>query len=181
MGDSITQGWTSLARDFPGMKVANRGISGDISSGVLFRLKDDVLDLDPAAIVLLIGTNDIGNGADPADTAENIEDILMAIKKANPKLKIVVCKVMPRGEQGNSDYKEKIKKLDGLIEQEVKDNPNIAICDTWTAFADENGGPIAADFNPDRLHLNAAGYAVWKKTLDPVLAKMQISSDAGGH
>jgi lysophospholipase L1-like esterase len=60
LGDSITQGWNDLASAFPDMKVANRGINGgDTTRGVLIRLQDDVLSLDPAAIVLLIGTNDL--------------------------------------------------------------------------------------------------------------------------
>ncbi|RYD73127.1 MAG: hypothetical protein EOP84_22040, partial [Verrucomicrobiaceae bacterium] len=57
LGDSITQGWQSLGKDFPGMKSANRGISGDTTRGVLFRLKEDVIDVHPRAVVLLIGTN----------------------------------------------------------------------------------------------------------------------------
>src|SRR5688572_12918710 len=55
LGDSITQGWgDDVGGAFAGMKVANRGISGDTSRGVLIRLKDDVLSLQPAAVVLLI-------------------------------------------------------------------------------------------------------------------------------
>jgi hypothetical protein len=60
LGDSITQGWgDDMGGYFAGMKVANRGISGDTSRGVLLRLKQDVLVLNPSGIVLLIGTNDL--------------------------------------------------------------------------------------------------------------------------
>ena len=60
LGDSITQGWgDSMGGSFPGVKVANRGISGDTTRGVLIRLKEDVLSLKPTGIVLLIGTNDL--------------------------------------------------------------------------------------------------------------------------
>src|SRR6476620_4284261 len=60
LGDSITQGWGDDFRGkFPHLKVANRGISGDTSRGLLARLDDDVLALDPSCIVLLIGTNDV--------------------------------------------------------------------------------------------------------------------------
>ena len=48
LGDSITEGWSTLAADFPNLKVANRGIGGDITSGVLYRLQADVLSLKPA-------------------------------------------------------------------------------------------------------------------------------------
>src|SRR5690606_7527962 len=57
LGDSITQGWSDIGSHFPGVKVANRGISGDTTRGVLIRLQEDVLALNPKSLVLLIGTN----------------------------------------------------------------------------------------------------------------------------
>jgi len=174
LGDSITAGWNSLARDFPNFKVANRGIGGDLTSGVLYRLRADVLNLKPAAIVLLIGTNDIGNNMDPDDVAANIRLILQAIKEYDPKLKVIVCKVMPRADGGRLTFVEKIRRANSLVEEFVKGEPNFAICDTWSIYADETGAPNPADFNSDRLHLNAAGYKVWKTALDPVIAKLQL-------
>jgi lysophospholipase L1-like esterase len=177
LGDSITEGWSTLAADFPKMHVANRGIGGDITSGVLYRLDDDVLSLKPKAIVLLIGTNDLGDGADAEDPAHNIQLILDAIKKYDPNLKVIVCTVMPRGDAQHAEYVEKIKKLNSLITQEVKDNPNVTICDTWTALADEGGLPKSEDFKPDHLHLIPAGYAVWKGALTPVLGKLDLDKN----
>src|SRR5580704_8643449 len=66
LGDSITQGWgDDMKGGFPGLKVANRGISGDTTRGVLIRLDTDVLALHPDGVVILIGTNDLEEGADP--------------------------------------------------------------------------------------------------------------------
>ena len=77
LGDSITQGWGDrLAKAFPGLKAANRGISGDTTRGVLIRLADDVLALKPAAVVLLIGTNDLEEKAEPEVIAGNLKLIL---------------------------------------------------------------------------------------------------------
>jgi lysophospholipase L1-like esterase len=176
LGDSITEGWSTLARDFPNLKVADRGISGDITSGVLYRLQADVLNLDPVAIVLLIGTNDVGDGADPADVAANIRLILLAIKNFNPKLKVIVCKIMPRADGNAQIYAEKIQKANSLVEQFVQGEPNFAICDTWGIYLDENGHQNPVNFRPDHLHLNAAGYAVWKKALDPVMANLHLAT-----
>ena len=176
LGDSITEGWRTLATDFPNLKVANRGIGGDITSGVLYRLKADVLSLNPSAIVLLIGTNDVGDGEDPEDVAANIRLILLAIKDFNPNLKVIVCKIMPRSERDGPIYAEKIQKANALVEQFVKGEPNFAICDTWGIYADAQGNPNPADFNADHLHLNAAGYAVWKTALEPVMAKLNLGA-----
>jgi lysophospholipase L1-like esterase len=174
LGDSITEGWGTLKRDFPQLKVANRGIGGDITSGVLYRLKADVLSLNPLAVVLLIGTNDVGDGASGEDVAANIQLILLAIKNANPNTKVIVCKVMPRADGNAAVYAQKIQKANSLVEQFVKGQPNFAMCDTWGIFVDDQGKQIAADFNGDHLHLNAAGYAVWKKALDPVMASLKL-------
>jgi lysophospholipase L1-like esterase len=176
LGDSITEGWRTLARDFPNFKVANRGIGGDITSGVLYRLKADVLSLNPAAIVLLIGTNDVGDGADGEDVAANIRLILLAIKNYNPKLKVIVCKVMPRADGHVRTYRKRIQKANSLVEQFVKGEPNFAVCDTWRILTDEKGNQISDDFRPDHLHLNAAGYAAWKKALEPVMANLHLAT-----
>jgi lysophospholipase L1-like esterase len=143
---------------------------------VLYRLKADVLSLDPSGIVLLIGTNDVGDGADAEDVAANIRLILLAIKNYNPNLKVIVCKIMPRSERDGPIYAETIQKANALVEQFVKGEPNFAICDTWGIYADAQGNPNPADFNADHLHLNAAGYAVWKAALDPVMAKLNLGA-----
>ena len=176
LGDSITEEWSTLARDFPQLKVANRGIGGDITSGVLYRLKADVLSLDPAAIVLLIGTNDVGDGADADDVAGNIRLILQAIHNFNPKLKVIVCKILPRTDGNAPAYAVKIKKTNALIERVVKKEPGVTLCDTWSAFTDKDGHQVAADFRLDHLHLNAAGYGVWKSALEPVMANLHLAS-----
>jgi lysophospholipase L1-like esterase len=170
LGDSITQGWGSLAEDFPHFKVANRGIGADTTRGVWYRLQEDVLDLDPEAIVLLIGTNDIGLGTTPEETAENLKAIFALLKKHNPKMPVIVCKVMPSTAKIGRPA-EKLQKLNGLVDDLIKGDPQFTRCDTWSIFADANGEAKAEEF-PDLLHPNAAGYAKWKAALDPILAKL---------
>src|SRR4029450_6945403 len=80
----------------PGLKVANRGIGGDVTRGVLFRLKEDVLDLKPRAMVLCIGTNDLSTHADPAIVEKNIAAILDQARQVNPALPIGLCQIPPR-------------------------------------------------------------------------------------
>ncbi|HKW29515.1 MAG TPA: GDSL-type esterase/lipase family protein [Verrucomicrobiae bacterium] len=176
LGDSITQGWHSLANAFPHLKVANRGIGGDTTRGVLYRLNADVLDLDPKAIVLLIGTNDIGNGAKPEDVADNIEAILQDIKKFNPHLPVIVCEVMPRSDRGQHPA-DRIEKLNALVAAPIKNDPQFTLCDTWSIYADKNGDCPKDEF-PDLLHPNAAGYVKWAAALKPILAKLNLAAQA---
>lgn len=173
LGDSITQGWTTLAKDFPNMKVANRGIAGDTTRGVLYRLKEDVLDEKPVAVVLLIGTNDIGLSGTPEDIAENVDSILSALKKHNSSLPVIVCKVMPSS-AGLFRPAEKIKKLNALVDELMKNNPQFIRCDTWSIYAGENEEPKKEEF-PDLLHPNAVGYAKWVEALKPIFAKLNLA------
>src|SRR6185503_3651416 len=102
-----------MGRSFPGAKVANRGISGDTTRGVLIRLKDDVLALKPAGVVLLIGTNDLEEEAEPETIAENLKLILAELKKHNAKMPIVLCQVFPSSTTKNRPS-DKIKQINTL-------------------------------------------------------------------
>lgn len=173
LGDSITQGWNDrLAAAFPGMKVANRGISGDTSRGVLIRLQDDVIALHPRAVVLLIGTNDIEEGARPDVVESNVRAILAALRAHDPAMPIVLCQVFP------SSAKMKrpaaiVKDTNTRLLALVRNDPQVTPLDTWRLWADADGEAPAAEF-PDLLHLNDAGYARWASALRPVLESVGV-------
>jgi lysophospholipase L1-like esterase len=175
LGDSITQGWHSLANAFPDIKVANRGIGYDTTRGVLYRLKADVLDLNPKAIVLLIGTNDVGLGAKPEDVADNIETILQAIKKFNPNLPVIVCQIMPSGEK-QQRLAGTIKKINARVAAAIKNDPQFTLCDTWSIYANKDGDCPKDEF-PDLIHPNAAGYAKWAAALKPIFARLNPGTE----
>ncbi|NCA11426.1 G-D-S-L family lipolytic protein, partial [bacterium] len=175
LGDSITQGWGDDFRgQFPGMKAANRGIGGDTTRGMLIRLADDVLALDPAAIVILAGTNDIEVGIEPEAIARNVGRIIAAIKEHDGRsgrtTPIVLCRVFPSSATKQRPS-ETIQKLNRLLEDAVRGDRQVTLVDTWSLFADEAGDAQPAFF-PDLLHLNPAGYEKWASALRPVLATL---------
>lgn len=171
LGDSITQGWgEDFTAWFPGMKVANRGISGDTSRGVLIRLQQDVLVLKPKAIVLLIGTNDLEENASPETIAANLKLILAELSRHDPKMPIVLCQVFPSS-ASKSRPAEQIKKLNQLYADVVKGNAQVTLLETWPLFADARGDAVLAEF-PDLLHPNLAGYAKWAAALRPVFSTL---------
>jgi lysophospholipase L1-like esterase len=177
LGDSITQGWgEDFSAWFPGLKIANRGISGDTSRGVLIRLKEDVLALEPKAVVLLIGTNDLEEQADPETIAANLKLILAALKEHDSKMPIVLCQVFPSSESKKRPS-SKIKKVNQLCADAVKGNAQVTLVETWPLFADAQGDAVPAEF-PDLLHPNQAGYAKWAGGLRPVLATLGLLETA---
>ena len=172
LGDSITQQWDGLAAAFPGVKIANRGISGDTSRGVLIRLQDDVLTLNPAAVVLLIGTNDLDEGATPEIVAGNVKLILAELKRLNPRLPVILCQVFPSSATLERPA-DQIKAINALYMASVKGDPQVIPLDTWRLFADANGDAPASEF-PDLLHPNALGYAKWAAALRPLFATLRL-------
>jgi poly(3-hydroxybutyrate) depolymerase/lysophospholipase L1-like esterase len=172
LGDSITQGWANLAKDFPGFKTANRGISGDTTRGVLFRLKGDVLDVHPKAVSLLIGTNDLDLGTEPDVVFANIKAIVETLQKHDAAMPVIVNRVMPRGPKPGK-FPEKIQTLNGLIDAFAKENGKILVCDAWSIFDDGTGSCKKAEF-PDLLHPNSLGYAKWKTALDEIFARLKL-------
>ncbi|HSU53291.1 MAG TPA: SGNH/GDSL hydrolase family protein, partial [Candidatus Dormibacteraeota bacterium] len=171
LGDSITQGWgEDFSAWFPGLKIANRGISGDTTRGVLIRLKRDVLDLEPKAVVILIGTNDLEEKAEPETIVENLKLIIADLTRHDPKMPIVLCDVFPSS-ASKSRPMDKIKRLNQLYMAAVKGSQQVTVLDTWTLFADSKGDAIASEF-PDLLHPNLAGYAKWAAALRPIFATL---------
>jgi lysophospholipase L1-like esterase len=95
MGDSITDFWR-LEEYFPGRPYVNRGIGGQTTPQMLVRMYPDVIDLKPAAMVLLAGTNDIARNTGPT-TAEMIQQNIMAMADLARQngIKVVLCSVLP--------------------------------------------------------------------------------------
>jgi lysophospholipase L1-like esterase len=171
LGDSITQGWgDNMGGSFEKAKVANRGISGDTTRGVLIRLQEDVLSLNPAGVVLLIGTNDLEEGADPETIASNLKLILAALKKHDASMPIVLCQVFPSSESKKRPA-DRIKKINQLYQAAVKGDDQITLVETYPLFANAHGDAKVEEF-PDLLHPNEAGYKKWAAAIRPVLATL---------
>ncbi len=171
LGDSITQGWgDDLGGAFAGVKVANRGISGDTTRGMLIRLQDDVLALDPSGVVMLLGTNDLAEGASPETIAGNVRLIISELEKHDSRMPIILCRVFPSS-PSKQRPPEQIRAINSLYARVVSTDPQVTLLDTWTLFADGEGNAKIEEF-PDLLHPNEAGYAKWAAALRPLLATL---------
>ncbi|RPI27233.1 MAG: DUF1080 domain-containing protein [Acidobacteria bacterium] len=171
LGDSITQGWGDrLASAFPGVKVANRGISGDTTRGMLIRLQEDVLALNPLGVVMLLGTNDLEEQASPDTIAANVRLIMAAFEKHRKQMPVVLCLVFPSSATKKRPA-DKIRAINELYEKMARNHPTVTVLDTWSLFANEQGDAKSEEF-PDLLHPNDAGYVKWAAALRPILATL---------
>jgi lysophospholipase L1-like esterase len=170
-GDSLTGNWGGLEEAFPGLNVANRGIGGDVSRGLLFRFQEDVLDLHPKAVVLLIGSNDLSAKQDATDTISNIAAMLEMAEKQDAALPIILCQIPPRASRESPVDLSEVRALNARIARLAEGRKQVIVLDLFGRFAKPDGSPDPQYFKPDKLHLADPGYNKWRETLAPIFSK----------
>ena len=171
MGNSITEGWSNFDKDFfINNPFVNRGISGQTTPQMLIRFRPDVVNLNPKAVVILAGINDIAGNTGPIslkNTAENI--ISMAeIAKAN-NIKVYICSTLPAIDFPWSPGLEpgpKVIKLNSILKNYCNSN-DIPFVDYFSSMADDKGGLKVPEYTAanDLVHPNLAGYKVMEKII----------------
>ena len=166
LGNSITEAgdWSDI---LPGWNVLNRGISGDITFGIIARL-DEVLDRKPSKIFLLIGVNDLKREIPNELIIENYKKIVDHVKKKSPKTEIYLQSLLPLNDQLLIDpFKmvktENINILNKAL-QEIAQSNDLEFIDLSNVLADENG-QLKKEFTPDGIHLKPVAYIDWVQYL----------------
>lgn len=177
VGDSITQGFNAAAI-FPGLKSANRGISGDIAGNLKHRLQGDVLDVNPKAVVLLMGTNDAKDGKPAAAIVADIRAAAEKIHAALPAIPVIVSRLLPRAPRAGQAKEAAllpaaILEVNALIDQLPAQLPWLTVADPFTSMAQPDGSPRPGLFG-DGVHPNSAGNAALAAALAPVLRSASL-------
>lgn len=180
LGDSITDLWNVEAdpqgnpggkrvfnKYFGDMKVANFGISGDTTQGVLWRLQNgESKGHKPKAVMLMLGTNNTG-GASGAEIAEGIGAIVLQLRNDFPDAKIMLLAIFPRGSGPNDSNRRKCEDANKIIAK-LHDGKHVFFTDINAKFLNERGGLIG--FRPnDNLHPVEEGYEIWASSVAPTL------------
>lgn len=175
MGNSITDCWAdTVPAFFSKNNFVGRGISGQVSSQMLTRFQEDVINLQPKVVVICCGTNDIAQN----NGYISLEHILHNIKsmcelaRAN-KIKPIVCSTLPaKGFKWRPEMKpaNDIIRLNEMIKAYAKEN-KIPYVDYHSALKDEENG-LPLKYSKDGVHPNAQGYAVMESVIMPILKKV---------
>lgn len=174
-GDSLVGGWKTLAEDLPSLPVANRGLGGEPTRGLLFRFKEDVLELHPKAIVLLTGTNDLSAQQDIQHTRNNIAEMLDQAERSAAGLPIVLCTLPPRDNPKSAIDPQRLVELNKLIAATAAGRKNVKVLDLHALLADPDGLPHAEYFAADRLHLSDIGRKRFRDALLPLFKQFNLS------
>lgn len=178
MGNSITEGWPGHNPEFfQNQAYINRGISGQTTPQMLVRFRQDVIDLQPVAVVILAGINDIAGNTGPATVEMIIDNIIsMAeLAKANG-IEALLCSVLPAATFPWAPAIEPIPEVLAL-NQMIKDYctaNDLIYVDYFSAMVDTENG-LQAALTYDGVHPNKAGYEVMgplvEMAIDGILGK----------
>ena len=166
LGNSITEGadWIKLLKD---STVINRGISGDITFGILNRM-DDVIKQKPSKLFILIGINDLFKEIPNEVILQNIFSFIRQVKSGTPKTEVYIQSILPVNKSfknfpKNYDKEEHIVTINDQLKKLGK-HFGYTYIDLYNQFTNTNQ-QLEEKYSFDGLHLNAAGYTRWAEIL----------------
>lgn len=165
MGNSIIEGWKQADPDFfSDPKLLNRGIGGQTTPQMLSRFERDVLDVNPKAVLILAGTNDIAGNTGEISLTEirdNIDEMAQMASKHH--IRVILCSVLPAFDypwRSGRRPDQKIPALNELI-RELAEAQNLYYLDFFTVMADDRNG-LPKDLAEDGVHPTPKGYSVMR-------------------
>lgn len=174
LGSSIFERWSNLMPEFFANKpYINRGVSGQISSQLLIRFRQDVIALHPAAVIILAGSNDIAANVGHLTNEVIMDNIRSMTELAKLHgIKVILCAYLPVFEypwRKGIEPAGKIMALNQQIREYAKLN-KLVLLDYFTPLADEKNGQHR-ELTLDGVHPNAAGYHIMAKVTEAAIAK----------
>ena len=168
MGNSITELWTTVSPSFFDNKnYVNRGISGQTTPQMLIRFRQDVINLNPFAVVILAGINDIAQNTGPSTIQMIKNNIISMIELANSnKIHVILCSVLPAEKFPWFPEILPAQKVVDLNKElrEYADKNNILYVDYFSLMVNETMG-MKKELTNDGVHPNKKGYLIMEKTL----------------
>ena len=168
MGDSITEGWVNNdPKFFTDNNFVGRGISGQTTSQMLLRFREDVINLHPKKVVILAGTNDIAENNGPISLEKIFGNIVSMVElaKAN-KIKVVICSVLPAYDfpwRKGIEPANKVIALNKMLKEYALKN-KIPYVDYHTPLKDDKNG-LPTEIAEDGIHPTKLGYAKMEEIL----------------
>jgi lysophospholipase L1-like esterase len=167
LGDSLTEAgpW----RELTGCPyLVNRGIGGDTTRGVLARL-DDVVALQPRAVFLMIGVNDISRKIAKEESVANLRAVLTRLDRAS--IRSVVSYVLPvAASYHRKQVNGSVSALNEAFAKVLADHPDAQVIDIRPLLRGDDGY-LREELSYDGLHLDAKGYALWRDAIAPHVEK----------
>ena len=166
-GSSSVRMWDSLASDFPGKPVLNRGFGGSQVRDAVHYADQIAVRYQPRMIVLYSGDNDINAGRSPQQVLSDFRAFVARIRQALPRTPIAYLAIKPS--PSRIDQLPRQQQANALLRQEAARLEHVEFIDVATPMLGADGQPRAELFIEDRLHMSRAGYELWRGVVAPYL------------
>ena len=172
VGSSSIRRWHGrIAADLAPLAIIPRGFGGSTMADVRHFLEELVLRHRPRAVLLYEGDNDLALGLAPEQILAQFDAIAAAIRERLPETRIYLLAVKPSISRWH--LRDSMRSVNALFASRAEADPGITFIDIATPMLNEAGEPHEDIFVADQLHLNDAGYDIWRQTIQPVLAKAE--------
>jgi lysophospholipase L1-like esterase len=167
IGSSSIRFWDTLATDFPGVQVINRGFGGSEIRDSTWYADRIVVPYAPRMIVFYAGENDLESGRSPQQVRDDFHAFVTRVRRDLPGVRIAYISSKPSPLRVR--LLESERQANALIEGDAE-RLRVRFIDVFTPMLDVHGQPRGELFGEDRLHMNPAGYELWRRVVAPYLA-----------
>ncbi len=167
IGSSSIRFWDTLAADFPGVPVINRGFGGSEIRDSTWYADRIVVPYAPRQILLYAGDNDLASGRSPVQLRDDFRRFVARVRHDLPRAKIAYISNKPS--PSRAPLLAAQREANSLIRQDIAAMKGVRFIDVFTPMLDGNGQPREDLFIGDRLHMNRAGYELWRQVVAPYL------------
>ncbi len=171
IGSSSFTKWTDVQDYFPGFTIINRGFGGSSLPHLILYANDIIFPYKPRQVVIYCGENDFA----ASDTVSvnlvfnRFTQLFQLIRERLPQTSIAYISMKPSPSRKKD--RQKIAAANSLIKKYLKKQKNASFIDVYHKMLNEDKTPIKAIFTKDSLHMNANGYKIWQKIIEPYLLK----------
>ena len=167
VGSSSIRLWTTLATDFAGMPVINRGFGGSEIRDSTWHADRIIVPYAPRQVLLYAGDNDLFSGRTPTQLRDDFRSFVLRVRRDLPQARIAYIANKPSPARAHLLAAQ--RNSNALIMAEAV-RMQVDFIDIFTPMLDAGGKPREELFIEDRLHMNAVGYDLWRRTIAPYLA-----------
>lgn len=171
VGSSSFRMWKDVQTYFPSYSIINRGFGGSTLPDVIRYADDIIFQYQPKQIVIYCGENDIVS----SDTISaqlvlaRFKNLFQLIRERMPDVPVIFVSIKPSPSRWH--LKNTMVAANELIRKYLKKKKHTKFVNVWKAMLGPDGKPWNALFLEDNLHMNASGYAIWQKIIEPHLLK----------
>ena len=171
IGSSSFTKWADVQNYFPGYTILNRGFGGSTLLDLLRYEEDVIFKYDPKQIIIYCGDNDVASSdtISAATVLNRFKNLFSEIRAVYPNVPVAFVSIKPSPSRWQ--LKDKAIAANNMIEKFLKGESNTQFVDVWKPMLGRDGKPMPDIFIEDNLHMNAKGYAIWQKAIQPYLVK----------